>query len=206
MDDLRARDVDLLTIGQYLRPTKHHLAGRALGRRSASSAWRDVGLEQGFRRSRPARSCARAIAPIASSTGTISGRRRGRRLLGAQTIPAQPALSGDRGARRPSQARRPAIDALAAVDGKASSSEARGSLERSASGETSAVSVRPAPHRWPQPLPTAASGPRRRSTAAHGPHRLFFARASGRAARVRRAASRHAGTRASSSIGFGLAT
>ena len=25
MDDLRANDVDIMTIGQYLQPTKHHL-------------------------------------------------------------------------------------------------------------------------------------------------------------------------------------
>ena len=37
MDDLRSADVDFLTIGQYLQPTRKHHAGDALSSRRTSS-------------------------------------------------------------------------------------------------------------------------------------------------------------------------
>ena len=49
MDDLRAHDVDLLTIGQYLRPTKHHLPVARWVEPERFEAWREAGLERGFR-------------------------------------------------------------------------------------------------------------------------------------------------------------
>ena len=49
MDDLRSADVDFLTIGQYLQPTRKHAAGqRALFRPMNSKATRRIARTKGF--------------------------------------------------------------------------------------------------------------------------------------------------------------
>ncbi len=48
MDDLRARDVDLLTLGQYLRPTLNHLPVERWVHPDEFARYREWGLERGF--------------------------------------------------------------------------------------------------------------------------------------------------------------
>ncbi|HTO58141.1 MAG TPA: lipoyl synthase, partial [Pseudomonadales bacterium] len=48
MDDLRARSVDILTLGQYLRPTLNHLAVERWVRPDEFARYREWGLERGF--------------------------------------------------------------------------------------------------------------------------------------------------------------
>ncbi len=48
MDDLRAADVDFLTLGQYLRPTSNHLAVERFVTPDEFAAYRREGLEKGF--------------------------------------------------------------------------------------------------------------------------------------------------------------
>jgi len=48
MDDLLAAGVEILTIGQYLRPTKHHLPVERYVTPEQFEAYRRVGLEKGF--------------------------------------------------------------------------------------------------------------------------------------------------------------
>ena len=48
MDDLRAIGVDILTLGQYLRPTKNHLPVDRYVTPEQFNHFRDVGLEKGF--------------------------------------------------------------------------------------------------------------------------------------------------------------
>lgn len=48
MDDLRAADVDILTLGQYLRPTPNHLAVERYVTPAEFQAYRQEGLEKGF--------------------------------------------------------------------------------------------------------------------------------------------------------------
>ena len=48
MDDLRAADVDILTFGQYLRPTRNHLPVVRYLRPEEFAAYRRLGLERGF--------------------------------------------------------------------------------------------------------------------------------------------------------------
>ena len=48
MDDLRARDVDLLTLGQYLRPTVNHLPVARWVPPEDFERYREWGLERGF--------------------------------------------------------------------------------------------------------------------------------------------------------------
>jgi lipoic acid synthetase len=48
MDDLRERNVDLLTLGQYLRPTVHHLAVERWVPPEDFERYREWGLERGF--------------------------------------------------------------------------------------------------------------------------------------------------------------
>jgi lipoic acid synthetase len=48
MDDLRAAGVDILTLGQYLRPTKNHLPVLRYVTPEEFSRYRDLGLERGF--------------------------------------------------------------------------------------------------------------------------------------------------------------
>mgnify|MGYP001627882008 CR=1 FL=1 len=48
MDDLRAIGVDILTLGQYLRPTQNHLPVERYVTPEEFNHYRDVGLEKGF--------------------------------------------------------------------------------------------------------------------------------------------------------------
>lgn len=48
MDDLRAADVDILTLGQYLRPTANHLAVERYVTPDEFDAYRAAGLDKGF--------------------------------------------------------------------------------------------------------------------------------------------------------------
>lgn len=47
--DLRAHDVEVLTLGQYLAPSARHLPVRRYVSPDAFAAWRDEGLALGFR-------------------------------------------------------------------------------------------------------------------------------------------------------------
>lgn len=49
MDDLRAHDVDLLTLGQYLQPTARHLPVQRFVSPEEFDRYRDWALERGFR-------------------------------------------------------------------------------------------------------------------------------------------------------------
>ena len=49
MDDLRRHDVDVLTLGQYLRPTVNHLPVDRWVRPEEFEAYREAGLSRGFR-------------------------------------------------------------------------------------------------------------------------------------------------------------
>ena len=47
MDDLRAAEVDFLTIGQYLQPTKHHEVDRYLEPKELKD-FKKIALSKGF--------------------------------------------------------------------------------------------------------------------------------------------------------------
>src|SRR6476659_6339590 len=49
MDDLRAANVDLLTLGQYLRPTVHHLPVQRFVTPAEFDQYREWALAKGFR-------------------------------------------------------------------------------------------------------------------------------------------------------------
>jgi lipoyl synthase len=49
MDDLRAAQVDILTLGQYLRPTAHHLAVQRFVTPAQFAEYREAALARGFR-------------------------------------------------------------------------------------------------------------------------------------------------------------
>jgi lipoic acid synthetase len=48
MDDLRAIGVDIVTFGQYLRPTQHHLPVQRYVTPDEFKRYRDIGLAKGF--------------------------------------------------------------------------------------------------------------------------------------------------------------
>ena len=48
MDDMRAKNVDILTLGQYLQPTKHHLPVERYVTPETFATLRDIGLQKGF--------------------------------------------------------------------------------------------------------------------------------------------------------------
>ena len=48
MDDLRKAKVDVLTLGQYLRPTKNHLNVERYVTPESFDNFRKIGLEKGF--------------------------------------------------------------------------------------------------------------------------------------------------------------
>lgn len=48
MDDLRANHVDILTLGQYLQPTKNHLLVKRYVTPEQFIAFREIGLQKGF--------------------------------------------------------------------------------------------------------------------------------------------------------------
>ena len=49
MKDLRAIDVDVVTFGQYLRPTEHHLAVVEYIRPEKFDQYRQIGEDMGFK-------------------------------------------------------------------------------------------------------------------------------------------------------------
>ena len=49
LEDLRARDVDVATIGQYLQPTRRNLPVHSFPTPEQYDAWRDYGLQLGFK-------------------------------------------------------------------------------------------------------------------------------------------------------------
>ena len=49
MDDIRAANVDILTFGQYMRPTANHLPVRRFVTPEEFRTYRDLGLSKGFR-------------------------------------------------------------------------------------------------------------------------------------------------------------
>ena len=49
MDDLRSIDVDILTIGQYLQPTKNHLLVIEFIKPEIFANYKETGLSKGFR-------------------------------------------------------------------------------------------------------------------------------------------------------------
>jgi lipoic acid synthetase len=48
MDDLRAIGVDILTLGQYLQPTRNHLPVKRWVSPEEFNRFRDLGLQKGF--------------------------------------------------------------------------------------------------------------------------------------------------------------
>ncbi len=48
IDDLRARNVDILTLGQYLQPTRNHLPVERYVSPNEFESYRDLGLSKGF--------------------------------------------------------------------------------------------------------------------------------------------------------------
>ncbi len=48
-DDLRAARVDIVTLGQYLRPTPHHLPVARFVTPAQFAQYREAGLARGFR-------------------------------------------------------------------------------------------------------------------------------------------------------------
>ena len=48
MDDLRAHQVDILTLGQYLQPTVHHLPVQRFVAPEEFTQLRELGLQKGF--------------------------------------------------------------------------------------------------------------------------------------------------------------
>lgn len=48
MDDLRKANVDILTLGHYMQPTKHHIAVERFVTLQEFDNYREVGLEKGF--------------------------------------------------------------------------------------------------------------------------------------------------------------
>lgn len=48
MDDARSVGVDIITLGQYMQPTKHHLSVERFVTPQQFEEYRKVGLEKGF--------------------------------------------------------------------------------------------------------------------------------------------------------------
>lgn len=48
MDDARSVGVDIITLGQYMQPTKHHLSVERFVTPQQFEEYRRVGLEKGF--------------------------------------------------------------------------------------------------------------------------------------------------------------
>lgn len=48
MDDLRANGVDILTLGQYMQPTRHHLSVERFVSPAEFARYREIGLAKGF--------------------------------------------------------------------------------------------------------------------------------------------------------------
>ena len=76
MDDLRAANVDLLTLGQYLRPTMHHLPVQRFVTPAEFDKYRQWALAKGFREcvSGPlVRSSYRAEQALAGNNAGLGG-------------------------------------------------------------------------------------------------------------------------------------
>jgi lipoic acid synthetase len=92
MDDLRAANVDLLTLGQYLRPTVHHLPVQRFVTPAEFDQYREWALAKGFREcvSGPlVRSSYRAEQALAGNNAGIDnhGAGRGKRGEAAEVVP-----------------------------------------------------------------------------------------------------------------------
>ena len=86
LDDLKRACVDIVTFGQYLRPTPNHLAVERYVTPQEFEQLSAVGPRARFPRGRRrARSCARAIAPTACSRRTTWVSARGERVLSPRT-------------------------------------------------------------------------------------------------------------------------
>jgi lipoic acid synthetase len=76
MDDLRAHRVDVLTLGQYLRPTRNHLPVARWVHPADFARYREAGLAKGFRE-------------VASGPLVRSSYRAHRSLEARSTVPAR---------------------------------------------------------------------------------------------------------------------
>jgi lipoic acid synthetase len=92
MRDLRAHDVDMLTIGQYLQPSEHHLPVRATCIRTPSRCTRKKRTRWASRTRPSARWCARAITPISRRMGPAWSERRVRIMRAPQVCAARHAV------------------------------------------------------------------------------------------------------------------
>ena len=104
MDDLRAVNVDLLTLGQYLRPTVHHLEVQRFVTPAEFDQYREWALAKGFRECVAGplvRSSYRAEQALAgNNAGLVNGGSAGERIPGeappiagrAVTSPASPGI------------------------------------------------------------------------------------------------------------------
>ena len=72
MDDLRAVGVDILTLGQYLRPTRNHLAVERFVTPEQFERYRQRDSRSDFASALPDRWCARATAPSRRWPATTS--------------------------------------------------------------------------------------------------------------------------------------
>ena len=79
MDDLRAVGVDILTLGQYLRPTQNHLPVERFVTPEEFDRHRQVALDKGFLECVPGRCALELSSHCARAQQRRSGRRRNRR-------------------------------------------------------------------------------------------------------------------------------
>jgi lipoic acid synthetase len=118
MDDLRAANVDLLTLGQYLRPTVHHLPVQRFVTPAEFDQYRQWALAKGFREcvSGPlVRSSYRAEQALAGNNAGIKNSGAGEGLSGfAAPAPAVPAAISSANPDNPSPA--PLVRWLGRVD------------------------------------------------------------------------------------------
>jgi lipoyl synthase len=95
MDDLRAANVDLLTLGQYLRPTKHHLEVQRFVTPAQFDTYREWALAKGFREcvSGPlVRSSYRAEQALAGNNAGLKNSEAGKSGAASGNAAAVPAL------------------------------------------------------------------------------------------------------------------
>ena len=101
MDDLRAADVDFLTIGQYLQPTRKHAAVERFVTPEEFEAWRRIARAKGF--------LMVSASPLTRSSyhaGEDFARLKAARLRGARTlIPSHAARARHRHRAAPASAR-----------------------------------------------------------------------------------------------------
>jgi lipoic acid synthetase len=99
MDDLRAINVDLLTLGQYLRPTLHHLEVQRFVTPQEFDAYRALALSKGFRECVAGplvRSSYRAeLALAGNNAGLVNGKGdipNYSNVAGSSTLPTTPSV------------------------------------------------------------------------------------------------------------------